>query len=291
MRTIRKTAVVAGAAGALIVTGALSASAITAPKALDPGVRVVGLTSTNGITSINTGTDKASTTKSIKGLNGNEKVVGIDYRPATNKLYGLVLRTNDTLRVVKISPATGNTYSSKTLVDAAGAAIKSTGSSFGVDFNPTVDRLRVVNEKADNYRINVDTGATTVDGKLAFAAGDANAGKTPRVPSVAYTNSRGGPSATGTTVLYDIEAGTDALLRQAPPNDGTLNTVAKLGKDVRGSTGFDIANVGGTDIALISNTSKGQTKLYKINLANGATLQKSEIKNKTIIGLAAPTGR
>ena len=39
------------------------------------------------------------------------------------------------------------------------------GTSFGVDFNPTVDRLRVISDTGQNLRANVDTGATLVDGR------------------------------------------------------------------------------------------------------------------------------
>ena len=32
------------------------------------------------------------------------------------------------------------------------------GTSFGVDFNPTVDRLRVISDTGQNLRVNVDDG-------------------------------------------------------------------------------------------------------------------------------------
>ena len=41
------------------------------------------------------------------------------------------------------------------------------GTAFGFDFNPTVDRIRVVSDTGQNLRLNPDTGAVAaVDGAL-----------------------------------------------------------------------------------------------------------------------------
>ena len=72
---------------------------------------------------------------------------------------------------------------------------------------------------------------------LAFNANDVNARKRPRVSGAGYTNSVAG--ATSTT-LYDIDTNKDVLVTQLPPNDGTLNTVGRLGYNVRTVAGFDI---------------------------------------------------
>ena len=50
-----------------------------------------------------------------------------------------------------------------------------TGTAFGVDFNPTVDRLRVVGDDGQNLRINVDNGVATADGSLNFPGDTARA--------------------------------------------------------------------------------------------------------------------
>ena len=54
----------------------------------------------------------------------------------------------------------------------------------------------------------------------------------------AYTNLDVDP-ATGTT-LFDLDAVPDALVVQAPPNDGVLSTVGRT-TAVQSLTGFDIA--------------------------------------------------
>ena len=107
------------------------------------------------------------------------------------------------------------------------------GTSFGVDFNPTVDRLRIVSDTGQNLRANVDTGATLVDGALNTVGAVANG-----VVGAAYTNNDTDP-ATGTT-LYDIDAALDQVVLQSPPNAGGLSPVGALGVDAVGEVGFDL---------------------------------------------------
>jgi hypothetical protein len=51
-------------------------------------------------------------------------------------------------------------------------------------------------------------------------------GETPKIVAGAYTNSIKGAKE---TTLYDIDATIGGLIKQAPPNDGVLNAVGKLG--------------------------------------------------------------
>ena len=77
-----------------------------------------------------------------------------------------------------------------------------------------------------SLRINVEDGKTTVDGQLKYAEADASKGKQPKVTAAAYSNSFAG---TKETALYDIDTANGMLVKQAPPNDGILNTLGKLG--------------------------------------------------------------
>ena len=54
-------------------------------------------------------------------------------------------------------------------------------------------------------------------------------GEKPNVVAGAYSNSFKG---TKETALYDIDATIGALVKQAPPNDGVLNAIGKLGVKV-----------------------------------------------------------
>ncbi len=90
-----------------------------------------------------------------------------------------------------------------------------------------------------SWRINVDDGKVTVDGSHKFK--DPMAGKNPRVVAGAYTNSF---KDTKATALYNIDATTNSLVLQAPPNDGVLAAVGPLGITVNGAAAFNIVSSG-----------------------------------------------
>jgi hypothetical protein len=86
------------------------------------------------------------------------------------------------------------------------------------------------------------------------------------VSAAAYSNNFAG---TTTTTLFDINTDNDKLYRQDPPNAGTLVEVGSLGINAEAMNGFDIGSTSGIAYALL--TSGGSTKLYTINLTNGAS--------------------
>ena len=199
---------------------------------------------------------------------GNPGIVGgLAAVPASSTLY-------------RLETPTGNGSIAATAVGPISPMLS--GNTFGVDFNPAADRLRIVSDTGQNLRINPNdpTLTTTPDGNLNYASTDANATVVPAVSGAGYTNST---SATPTaTVLYDIETNRDVLVRQAPPNDGTLNTVGSLGLgNVNANTGLDIAASGNAAFALLSTTGTAATatapavadtpnRFYRVDLATGA---------------------
>lgn len=200
---------------------------------------------------------------------------GMDFRPADGQLYGYNQATSG---VYRIDVATGATVLVSTTTTASGSDI------LGIDFNPVPDRLRLVNAGGQNLRINVATGATLVDGTLAYAAADANAGAQPFIVDAAYTNHDRDP-ATGTT-LYYIDSELDILVSTAAPNAGILNTVGLLGVDVDAQTGFDIYTEAGFNIAYASFRVGGRQGLYTIDLGTGAASLIGEIAAANLFGLA-----
>jgi Domain of unknown function (DUF4394)/PEP-CTERM motif len=217
----------------------------------------------NGLSLIKFDLATPGTTTLIGGFSGAAlRLDGIDFRPANGLLYGYSQQSN---AVVTINLNTAAT----TL-----ASTPSTGSStrnLGIDFNPVPDRLRLVNEADQNLRINVTTGATLVDGPLAYAVGDANFGANPAINEAAYTNSDVSPG-TGTTLFY-IDPTLDILVSTINPNAGSLNTVGPLGVDTTDLTGFDILSDGfggNTAYALLTAPNSGISSLYTINLMTGA---------------------
>ena len=176
----------------------------------------------------------------VQGL-GSESLIAIDFRPATGDLYAL----SDANVVYVVDPESGE---AQAVGGPFSPAIEDT--ALGFDFNPTVDRIRVDVGTGQNLRLNPDTGQVgmdamtgqpTVDGRLTYATGDVNAGSQPFVVAAGYANNLAGSEA---TQLYVIDAGSNVLALQDPPNDGVLSTVGALGVDTTNVTGFDIAPTG-----------------------------------------------
>lgn len=194
----------------------------------------------------------------ITGLvDSDEGITGIDVRPADGGLYG----TGSAGLLYRIDPGSGVA----TAVSQA-PGFSARGRSFGVDFNPVVDRLRLVSEAGLNVRINPATGQGLTDTNLAYAAGDANAGKAPSVVAAAYTNNVTGATA---TELFGLDTTRDALVIQAPPNDGVLRTRGPLGFDAVSPAGFDIAGSDGRAWAAFMRAGKRDVGLYLLNLNTG----------------------
>lgn len=234
-----------------------------------PDITFYGLTDDGKLNRYNAkspGTVENSLT--ITGIPAGEKVLSIDFRPATAQLYALA--SNSRLYVIS-------------LLDGAARQI---GTGFtpvlnsqiaNIDFNPTVDRIRLVTHAGQNLRLHPETGASVA------TDGNINGGINPAITSIAYTNSRAGVT---TTELFNIDVSQKKLYKQNPPNDGTLAEVGSLGIDFTGKGGFDISP--DNTISLATFTQAGKTRLYTINLMSGAATYINEIA-ANLIDIAIPT--
>jgi hypothetical protein len=255
--------------GLFFAAGLINASAQTGS-----GATIYGVTTGNQLVRFNAGSPGTLTTVgAITGLQAGENILGIDFRPATGQLFGL----GSTSRLYVINKTTG-------AATAVGApfATALTGTNFGFDFNPTVDRIRIVSDTGQNLRANPNDGTVIVDGTL-------NPG-TPQVTAAAYTNNFAGAM---TTTLYDIDTTTDRLLIQSNPNAGTLTDVGALGADFQPINGFDFFSGNNTAYAVTSNP-LGNPVLYTINLTTGAATIVGIVGGATnlipIRGIAVDTG-
>ncbi len=247
---------------ALIASTCLSIT-VAAPLAAQAAM-LAALTGDDTITMIDTATQKAGKGMKVTGIKG--KIAGIDVRPADGMLYALA--TDGTIYTVdKAGKATMKSKMDTVLAASAMAT---------VDFNPAADRLRVIGSDGTNLRVNVDDGKVITDGKLKFAETDMHKGEAPMIVAGAYTNSVKG---TKETVLYDIDGKIGGLIKQAPPNDGVLGAVGKLGVMPK-TVAFDIEP--GADG---SNTGwlVADGALHKVDLATG----KASMVGK-VTGLNAP---
>ncbi|SFQ52265.1 DUF4394 domain-containing protein [Hymenobacter arizonensis] len=212
--------------------------------------------------------EKEVSSVAITGLQPGETILAIDFRPATGQLYGL----GSTSRIYVIDPMTGAARA----IGAGPFAPALAGTVAGFDFNPTVDRIRVVTSEGQNLRLNPETGTVqVVDGPVVGA----------RIAAAAYTNNVAGAA---TTTLYDIDVASQKLFKQDPPNAGTLVEVGDLKLKVTGEGGFDIAP--GSNLALALFEVNKKPTLFTVDLATGDTrvLAKYD-KNLPYTGIAIPT--
>jgi hypothetical protein len=263
--------IVAGAvAAAAVAVGAAVAGSVGSGPNLalvsndrndGPRLRAVGLTSDQRLVSFRVNEpDKARGTAKVSGLQGDKRLVGIDFRVQDGKLYGVgdaggvyTLTANDA-KATKVSQLT----------------VALSGTYFGVDFNPAADRLRVVSDTGQNLRHNVNAGGTTnADTALTYPPATTVVSG---VTAVAYTNND--LNADTATALYDIDTMLDQVALQAPANSGQLSPIGKLGVDAGTDAGFDIYSrvrsgraVDATGYATLSVG--GRTALYQISLITG----------------------
>ncbi len=192
-------------------------------------------------------------TLTISGLQAGENIISIDYRPATGQLYGL----GSSSRLYIINENSG-------LASPLGTAPftpQLAGTSSSIDFNPTVDRIRLVSNSGQNLRLHPELG--TVAATDVAINGVASA----KIGAIAYTNSVAGSTA---TQLYDIDYTSDKLFLQNPPNDGALVEVGALDVDFEGTGGFDI--LPDSNYAMAVNNKSNESRLYTISLATGKAL-------------------
>lgn len=232
-----------------------------------PDVEFYGLTANNRLLKFNgTNTGNVLSSTSVSGLQNGETLAGIDFRPATGQLFAV--GTSSRLYTINLSTGAATAVGTTAFTPAI------SGTPLGFDFNPTVDRIRLVTSAGQNLRLNPETGAVAAtDGAIAGAA----------VTSVAYTQNRAGATS---TVLYDIDVTNNKLYRQDPPNNGTLVEVGNLGVDAEAASGFDISPDSAFAIAAL--TVGGKSGLYSINLNTGAATKGGEFAEQ-IIGLAVAT--
>ena len=189
---------------------------------------------------------------------------GLDFRPATGQLYGY-LDSTDSFYTVDLN--TGQL----TLASAGASAAPTNTFQLGVDFNPTIDRARIITDSGQNIVYNPVAGTFSAFTNVFYGVGDVNEGANASIIDIAYTQNFAGAV---TTQQYGIDYGTNSLVRVAN-NAGTLTTVGMLGPDVGIYTGFDIfTGPGGVDTGYAVFTPEGGSAgFYTIDLTSGrATL-------------------
>ena len=264
---------------AAIVIGSLTActTMTSEPEGAERAEKAVAVTASNKLLKFNAGRpNRILDSLNITGLQAGESLLGIDYRVAKDQLYGL--GSSGRLYIINEDTAAAT---------AVGVpfAVKLDGTQFGFDFNPTVDRIRVVSNTGQNLRLHPDTGAVVdsnpalegvqTDGKLIYANGDVNFGKSPMTVGAAYSYNKADTKIT-TNFALDAAAGTlvtqgsrEGVMPAVSPNTGQLFTIGSLGLAFNNAS-FDIQAV--TDVAFAALNSDGTaaSRWVMIDLKTGA---------------------
>ncbi|MFG3037422.1 DUF4394 domain-containing protein [Streptomyces sp. NPDC048330] len=208
----------------------------------------------------------------VWGLSGDTKLVGIDFRVQNEKLYGVgdrggVYTLNTTnARAMKVSQLT----------------VALAGTTFGVDFNPAANRLRVISNTGQNLRHNIDDAAapltTTVDGMLTNPTTPPSTAM--GVTGAAYTNND--LNASTATTLFDLDTMADRIALQSPANAGSLAPTGNLGVNADLDAGFDIYfdAAAGMNHGFATIGTGGSYRLYSVNLLAGKATDKGAFPKK-----------
>jgi hypothetical protein len=234
-----------------------------------PNASIFGLTSDNTLFVLTPGTSTPTRVGRVSNINGN--LIGIDFRPADGKLYGLT--------------DTGNLY---TITTGGVATLVSTlsprfagGFQSLMDFNPVVDAIRLIGTNDQNYAV-VKTnggplGTTATQTALTYPAGDANAGTDPNITGGSYTNNFAGATS---TLFYAIDYDLDTFVTIAPlagaassnTGGGQLQTLGKI-VDASGAP-INIAPTADLDIFTDAN---GVNSLVVLNGLSIMTIDLAQI--------------
>lgn len=235
------------------------------------GHTVYGITSDQTLVTWDSSAPNAILTGvAVNGLAAGETVRGIDFRPLTGELYALGSFNN----LYTLNTASG----AVSLIGAGNFTPALNGSTFGFDFNPTIDRIRVVSDANQNLVLHPTLGTATLATSLFYVAGDPNFGADPNVVGSAYDNNFVGAV---TSQLYGIDTGLDILVKQAN-SAGTLTTVGSLGSDITNLVGFDISS---NNFAYAASQDVGQSisMFWRINLLTGDATAVGQIGGGTMI--------
>jgi hypothetical protein len=201
----------------------------------------------------------------VTGLASNEHLINLDWgvnpdNTSQNVLYGI----GSSYRVYSINPVTG------VATPAANSFGFVSGNSFGMDYNPVVNRILLVSDNDSNIVIDPATGNLATTGtNVHYTPNTIN----PSVVGLAYTFN---DPTVGTTSLYGIDSNTNSLVRLGSvggspdtPNNGNLTTIGSLGVDTNNFVGFDISQ-NNVAFAAMQPSNSSVSNLYAINLATGA---------------------
>ena len=222
----------------------------------------------------------------VTGLTAGQTIAGLDFRPANGDLN--VFGYNPTTQMGQLYTLNINTGVLTATGSAGMTPLGSDASAIAFDFNPTIDRIRLVSgSNQTNIVINPNDGTFNQVTSLFYSPNPG--GSPPAASAVAYTNSLG--TATSTQ-LYGYDQARNTLITIAN-SAGTSAIVGSSGITVNqaGGVDFDIftdpATSNNSAFASASTGSGTNDNLYSVNLASGAFSLLGQVGNgSNLSGLA-----
>ncbi|MDR7275851.1 DUF4394 domain-containing protein [Catenuloplanes atrovinosus] len=254
--------ILAAAALTAAATVTVVASGPAAGQAAVPAVQGFGLTA-DGLTMLAFQSQTPNVSdwvQDIVGFTGHDTYgVGLDTRPANGVIYLVAnaggIYTVDRWYITKVGQL----------------SVALNGQSFGVDFNPAADRLRIFSNTGQNLSHDVDGNVTTAQTALTDGASGKSA---TGVTAGAYTNND--TSNLTATALYDVDTIANQISLQNPPAAGTLFPQGMLGVDPAQNSSMDIVStisngrtVANTAFAALINPVTNRSTLYSVDLTSG----------------------
>jgi hypothetical protein len=255
----------------IAIVAAMAALLLVVPTAAPAAEQLAGITSDNHLVLFRSDSPgNVQLAVPITGLQRAERLIGIDRRPANDRIYAI----GSSNRVYIINVATGIA----TRVNSPFSP-GINGSTFAFALNPVTDEFRLLSDRGQDLRIFAPTGQVSgSDPPFVYAADDSNAGNAPALRAITFSNPFPGAS---TATLYGIDPVRDALV-QNPDNSATLRTLGSLGIDATVARGFDIAFDGTAYAALRTADARGPM-LYTVDLTTGAVTPTTKNPDEALI--------
>jgi hypothetical protein len=253
-------------AAALVTLGLAS---LAAPHAA--AEEVIAVTADNTLITFDTSTPGGiNSQRVITGVTG--QVIAIDVRPADGTLYALT----DDGRLWRLDRESAGATA------VGGPMAIAPSGDVGMDFDPVTDRIRIVTDTDQNWRVNPNDGTVIdsdpgsagpqPDGALFYAIGDDNVFANPNVNALAHSD-----FPDGKTTAFAIDTALDVLTRlgaadgtEDSRNAGRLNTIGSLGVNALDLNGFDISRASNRAYAVLTLSGEPSSRLFQISLFTGA---------------------
>lgn len=250
---------------ALAVSGVVLAGCFSDNDVTPANIDSYVLTTSNALVGVDSSTGRTGMTFAITGLQASENLFDIDFRNSDGRMWALSTLGNLYTINLETGAATLQSTLKNSLDPTMNTFVLNPNETYSIDFNPTVDRLRIIGTDDMSYATNVENGLTDTSGALNISGAPAGG----VVVDAAYTDTFSTTIGRGTT-LFSIDAQNGALYTQNV-GTGALTQVASLGvTGLQDIQGYDIDPE--TQQGLAVFRVNGQPALYRVSTTAAATL-------------------